>query len=169
MPQSPLFLVCFGRAGKSWIQAWREHEDNQSRAFCAVVLSCRQWCTLIVIRTWTVLLVVQSSAIGVIVAAIPPCSAIRFRNPRVPRYPPPARRAPCLLRIRGKCNRGVRRKVRHLDLGGCSAILARYSDSAGIPPGTKPIHAGKNSWGINFFSNTCGACIRTRANTGKYF
>ena len=36
-------------------------------------------------------------------------------------------------------------------------------------PGTKPIHAGKNSWGINFFANTCGACIRTRANTGKYF
>ena len=36
-----------------------------------------------------------------------------------------------------------------------------------VPPGTKPIHAGKNSWGIHFFANTCGACIRTRANTGK--
>ena len=38
-----------------------------------------------------------------------------------------------------------------------------------LPPGTKPIHAGKHSWGINFYANTCGACIRTRANTGKYF
>ena len=29
---------------------------------------------------------------------------------------------------------------------------------------------GKNSWGINFCANTrSGACIRTRANTGKYF
>ena len=36
-----------------------------------------------------------------------------------------------------------------------------------LPPGTKPIHAGKNSWGINFSANTCGACIRTCANTGK--
>ena len=36
------------------------------------------------------------------------------------------------------------------------------------PPGTKPVHAGKKSWGINFCANTCGACIRTRANTGKY-
>ena len=71
-------------------------------------------------------LVAQSSATGVIVAAIPPCSAISFRNPKVPRYPPPARRAPCLLRMREKCDRGVRRKVRLLDLGGCSAILARH-------------------------------------------
>ena len=31
------------------------------------------------------------------------------------------------------------------------------------------MHAGKNDWGINFCVNTCGACIRTRANTGKYF
>ena len=37
-----------------------------------------------------------------------------------------------------------------------------------LPPGTKPIHAGKNSWGINFCANTCGACIRMSANTGKY-
>ena len=29
-----------------------------------------------------------------------------------------------------------------------------------LPPGTKPIHAGKNSWGINFRANTCGACIQ---------
>ena len=27
----------------------------------------------------------------------------------------------------------------------------------------------KKSWGINFCANTCGACIRTRTNTGKYF
>ena len=26
----------------------------------------------------------------------------------------------------------------------------------------------KKPWGINFCANTCGACIRTRANTGKY-
>ena len=38
-----------------------------------------------------------------------------------------------------------------------------------VPPGTKPIHAGKHSWVINFCANTCGVCIRTRANTGKYF
>ena len=38
-----------------------------------------------------------------------------------------------------------------------------------LPPGTKPIHAGKTSWGINFCANTCGVCIGTRANTGKYF
>ena len=81
-------------------------------------------------------LVAESSATGVTVAAIPPCSAIRFRNPKVPRYPeaPPAHRAPCLLRMRGKCDRGVRRKVRHLDLGGGG--VARFwrdiSDSAGI-------------------------------------
>ena len=29
---------------------------------------------------------------------------------------------------------------------------------------TKPIHAGKNYWGIIFCANTCGACIRTRAD-----
>ena len=28
-----------------------------------------------------------------------------------------------------------------------------------IPPGTKPIHAGKTSWGIHFCANTCGACM----------
>ena len=66
-------------------------------------------------------LVAQSSAIGVTVAATPPFSAIRFRNPKVPRYPstsPPRHPllGPCLLQ----------RKVRHLDLGGCSAILARH-------------------------------------------
>ena len=38
-----------------------------------------------------------------------------------------------------------------------------------LPPGTKPIHAGKISWGIHFCANACGACIRTRANTGKFF
>ena len=38
-----------------------------------------------------------------------------------------------------------------------------------LPPGTKPIHAGKNSWRINFCANTCGACSRVSANTGKYF
>ena len=37
-----------------------------------------------------------------------------------------------------------------------------------LPPGTKPIHAGKKSWGIHFCAHACGACIRTRANTGKY-
>ena len=37
------------------------------------------------------------------------------------------------------------------------------------PPGTKPIHAGKNSRGNNFCANTCGACICFRANTGKDF
>ena len=31
-----------------------------------------------------------------------------------------------------------------------------------IPPST---NRGKNSWRINFCANTCGACIRTRANT----
>ena len=40
----------------------------------------------------------------------------------------------------------------------------RYS----IPPGTKTNTCRKNSWGINFSANACGACIRTRANTGKY-
>ena len=45
--------------------------------------------------------------------------------------------------------------------------LNQHSFTA-IPPGTKPIRRGKNSWGINFRANTCGACIRTRANTGKY-
>ena len=38
-----------------------------------------------------------------------------------------------------------------------------------LPPGTKPIHAGKNLRGINFCANACGACICFRANTGKYF
>ena len=38
-----------------------------------------------------------------------------------------------------------------------------------LPPGTKPIHAWKKSWGIHFCANACGACIRTRANTEKYF
>ena len=48
-------------------------------------------------------------------------------------------------------------------------IKGRNTSFRRVPPGTKPIHAGKNSWGINFSANTCGACIRTRANTGKYF
>ena len=39
-----------------------------------------------------------------------------------------------------------------------------------IPPGAKPIHAGKCFLGNSFFcANTCGACIRARANTGKHF
>ena len=50
---------------------------------------------------------------------------------------------------------------------GTSSVVER--NLCPIPPRTKPIHAGKISWGINFFANTCGACIRTRANTGKYF
>ena len=65
-------------------------------------------------------LVVQSSATGVTVAATPPCSAIRFRNPKVPRYlhqPTATPALGCLLQMRGKCDRGVRRKVRHLDFG----------------------------------------------------
>ena len=37
------------------------------------------------------------------------------------------------------------------------------------PPGTKPIHAGKHSWKTKVCVNTCGACICTRANTGKLF
>ena len=37
------------------------------------------------------------------------------------------------------------------------------------PPGTKLIHAGNTSRGINFCTSTCGACIRTRANTGNIF
>ena len=49
-------------------------------------------------------LVAQSSTTGVTVAVTPPCSAICFRNPKVPRYHPPACRdpplAPCLLRMR---------------------------------------------------------------------
>ena len=81
---------------------------------------------------WARILVAQSSATGVTVAAIPPCSAIRFRNPKVPRYPRPARRAPCLLRTRGKCDRAVRREVRHLDLGGVARFWRDISDSAGI-------------------------------------
>ena len=49
-------------------------------------------------------------------------------------------------------------------------IKAKRNNSISeLLPGTKPIHAGKNSWGINFFANTCGACICTRVNTGKYF
>ena len=44
-----------------------------------------------------------------------------------------------------------------------------HEASLDVPPGTKPIHAGKNSWGINFCANTCGACIRMSANTGNYF
>ena len=52
---------------------------------------------------------------------------------------------------------------------GQSLVLMFYATRPQeIPPGTKPIHAGKNSWGINFFANACGACIRNRANTGKY-
>ena len=39
----------------------------------------------------------------------------------------------------------------------------------GYTPGTKPLHAGKISWGINCCTNTRGACIRTRANTGNIF
>ena len=52
-------------------------------------------------------LVTQSSATGVTVAAIPPCSAIHFRNPKVPRYPPPTP-----LRPLPAANE---RKVRHGD------------------------------------------------------
>ena len=59
----------------------------------------------------------------------------------------------------------------------CQIILRKFGEFCIAPlgqkpkllPGTKPIHAGKNSWGINFCVNACGACIRARANTGKYF
>ena len=63
-------------------------------------------------------LVAQSSATGVTVAATPPCSAIRFRNPKMPRYPPPARRDTPPPLFGPLLATGVRRKVRHLDLGG---------------------------------------------------
>ena len=73
-------------------------------------------------------LVAQSSATGVTAAETPPCSAIRFRNPKVTLHQPDATPplGPCLLQMRGECDRRVRRKVRHLDLEGCSAILARH-------------------------------------------
>ena len=47
------------------------------------------------------------------------------------------------------------------------AVLKTVQDSE-LPPG-KPIHAGKKSLGINLCANTCGACIRTRANRGIIF
>ena len=47
--------------------------------------------------------------------------------------------------------------------------LDRVSDCTLVPRHKTPIHAGKISWGINVCANTCGACIRTRANTEKYF
>ena len=37
-----------------------------------------------------------------------------------------------------------------------------------LPPGTKPIHAGKNSWGINFCVNACGACILRFSHSREY-
>ena len=77
-------------------------------------------------------LVAQSSATGVTVVAIPPCSAIRFRNPKVPRYPPPARRTPCLLHREESAKGGARGKVRHLELGGVARFWRDISDSAGI-------------------------------------
>ena len=55
----------------------------------------------------------------------------------------------------GKCSRELSKIVRG---GGQDWIL--------IPPGTKPIHAGKDIWGIHFRVNTC-ACVRSRTNTGK--
>ena len=48
-------------------------------------------------------------------------------------------------------------------------LVSKTAVNHTIPPGTKPIHAGKKSWGINFWANTCGACIRTRANTENIF
>ena len=38
-----------------------------------------------------------------------------------------------------------------------------------VPPGTKPIHAGKKAWGTNFCASAWGACIHTRADTGNYY
>ena len=32
-----------------------------------------------------------------------------------------------------------------------------------------PKYMQENSWGIHVCANACGACIRTRANAGKYF
>ena len=71
-------------------------------------------------------LVAQGSATGVTVAATPLCSAICFRNPKVPRCPPPAPGPLLAANETGKCDGGVQRKVRHLDFGGCSAILVRH-------------------------------------------
>ena len=61
-------------------------------------------------------LVAQSSATGVTVAATPLCGAIRFWEPKSAAIPStsPARHprlAPCLLRMRRKCDRGVWRKL----------------------------------------------------------
>ena len=46
-------------------------------------------------------------------------------------------------------------------------LTLQNSGVATVTPGTKPIHAGEKSWGINFCTNACGACIRTCANTGN--
>ena len=81
-------------------------------------------------------LVAQSSATGVTVAAIPPCSAIRFGNPKVPRYPPPARRdtpPPCLLRVRQEsATEGSGERCDTLIWGGVARFWRDTSDSAGI-------------------------------------
>ena len=63
-------------------------------------------------------LVAQSSTTGVTVAATPLCSTIRFRNPKVPRYPPPAPDPLPAANETGKWDGGFQRKVRRLVLGG---------------------------------------------------
>ena len=79
-------------------------------------------------------LVPQCSATGVTVAATPPSSAIRFRNPKVPRYPPPARRplAPGLLRVRQESATGGSGERCDAWGGGVVRFWRDIPDSAGI-------------------------------------
>ena len=71
------------------------------------------------------LLVAQSSATGVTVAGHPPVARSVFgtRKCRDTLHQPPPPPAAANER---KCDRGIRRKVRHLDLRRCGAILARH-------------------------------------------
>ena len=85
------------------------------------------WVFLLVFRSRVLVLVAQSSATGVTVAATPPCSAIRFRNPKVPRYPPPARRdAP------ESATGGSGERCDTLISGGVARFWRDISDSAGM-------------------------------------
>ena len=79
-PQNRLLRWGLDRKGGGGgsVAGWETHSPGSFSSY--------YWSSLLKFEGRSHPLVAQSSATGVTVAATPPCSAIRFRNPKVPRY-----------------------------------------------------------------------------------
>ena len=112
-------------------------------------------------------------------------SKVIFKDP--PKIPPRTKlgivqkvfseKPSAIARMRQKCVRNASKWVLFIEKRGkfqnSSEMRQKCAEHLGgehlLDDTEKPIHAGKKSWGIIFCANTSGACVRTRANTGKYF